>query len=141
MKTKYLLIAGIALAAGLSCNFAQSVAVPPSPLPAEPMGDRGRKHGEHGPLSTLNLTPDLKTRIETVMKDTRPKMQAIRTNASLTNEQKKEQLKALRESIRAQMKSILTPEQFEQLQKAKAEWKEKRKQGGCENQTAPSPSA
>jgi Spy/CpxP family protein refolding chaperone len=75
------------------------------------------------------------------MKDTRPKMQAIRTNASLTNEQKKEQLKALRESIRAQMKSILTPEQFEQLQKAKAEWKEKRKQGGCENQTAPSPSA
>lgn len=140
MKAKFLLIAGLAIAASLPCNFGQSVAVPPSPLPAEPVGGGGRDHGGRGPLSTLNLTPDQKTRVETVMKDARPKMQAIRTNASLTDDQKREQLKALHESIRTQMKSILTPEQFEQLQKAKAEWKEKRREGGCQKQTAPTPS-
>jgi hypothetical protein len=51
-----------------------------------------------------------------ILEDEAPKVEAIKANASLTNLQKMEQLRALHEQTNPQVQALLSPQQYEQLQ-------------------------
>ena len=139
MKATLTLIAALALATSAANTMAQT----PAPSPAqsgECPGGKHHKHDGNGPLAALNLTPDQKAKIDVLRADLHSKTETIRSNAALTPEQKKEQIKALREANRTQVEAILTPDQLAQLQKAKAEHKEHHKHGGdAAPQASPTP--
>lgn len=71
----------------------------------------------------LNLTDAQKQQMEQVRTDFRTKMQAIRSNNSLSAEQKKEQMKTLMNQQKEQTKAILTPEQVQKMESFRKEKK------------------
>ena len=63
----------------------------------------------------LNLTPQQKEKILPILAAEVPKVNAIKSNNSLSNMQKMQQVRAIHQQTDPQMKSILTPEQYEKL--------------------------
>jgi protein CpxP len=64
----------------------------------------------------LQLTPEQKTQLIPILRAEAPKVRAIKADASLSKIQKLEQLKAIHDETDPQVKSILTPEQYQKLQ-------------------------
>jgi len=64
----------------------------------------------------LNLTPAQKTQLMPILEADAPKLEAIKSNTSLGPLQKMEQLKAIHAQSDPQIKAILNPQQYEQLQ-------------------------
>ena len=64
----------------------------------------------------LNLTPQEETQLIPILETEAPKLRAIKSDPSLTNVQKLEQLKAVHDQTDPQVKAILTPEQYEKWQ-------------------------
>jgi periplasmic protein CpxP/Spy len=83
-----------------------------------------------GKFEGLNLTDEQKAKMKAVWESKKPQLKAIRENTSLTPEQKKEKLKTLRDSIKNEMKAILTPEQQKTLEEKKSKMGEMRKKVG-----------
>jgi hypothetical protein len=69
----------------------------------------------------LNLSPDQKLKLIPILRAEAPKVEAIKTNASLTPIQKLEQLKAVHDETDPQVKAILTPDQYQTLQRIRRE--------------------
>lgn len=80
-------------------------------------GDRMQKMAEQ-----LNLTEAQKNQIKPIFEESHTQSKAIRQNAQLTPEQKREQMKQIRKSTMEKVHAILTVEQREKM-------KEMRKQG------------
>jgi biopolymer transport protein ExbB/TolQ len=82
----------------------------------------------------LQLTADQKTKLKTYFEGERKKMQDMRADTSLTREQRQEKMRAVRENLNKEMKSVLTPDQFtkweKERDKMREEMKQKAKQGG-----------
>jgi Spy/CpxP family protein refolding chaperone len=64
----------------------------------------------------LNLTPQQKEKVLPILAAEVPKVQAIKNDNSLGKIQKIQQLKAIHQQADPQMKSILSPEQYQKLQ-------------------------
>ncbi len=64
----------------------------------------------------LNLTPQQKMQLMPILKADAPKLEAVKNNTSLGPLQKMEQIKAIHAQTDPQIKSILNPQQYEQLQ-------------------------
>ncbi len=64
----------------------------------------------------LNLSPEQKMQLMPILKEEAPKVEAIKSNTSLTGMQKMEQLRALHEQTNPQVQKILSPQQYQQLQ-------------------------
>lgn len=64
----------------------------------------------------LNLTPQQKMQLMPILKADAPKLEAVKNNTSLGPLQKLEQMKAIHAQSDPQIKSILNPQQYEQLQ-------------------------
>jgi periplasmic protein CpxP/Spy len=78
----------------------------------------------------LKLTADQKTKLKTYLEGERKKNQDIRADTSLTREQRQEKMRAVRDDLSKEMKSVLTSEQFtkwEKDQKAREEARQKAK--------------
>lgn len=93
-------------------------AAPPAPGPgAHGMGRAGaaRRPGIMRALQRLNLTPDQKTQIRNLLQTQRQKVQSLRQDASLTPEQRQDNIKQIRQSTHQQVLGILTPEQQAKL--------------------------
>jgi Spy/CpxP family protein refolding chaperone len=65
----------------------------------------------------LNLTDDQKAKVKPILEARDQKMHDLRGDTSLTPEDRRAKMKALRDDIITQMKAVLTPEQFEKWQK------------------------
>ena len=93
--------------------------------------DTGRHHhnGHHMMMKQLNLTADQQAQLKTIHENERKEMEALKTK-SLTAEQFKTQRKDLHNKYKAQMQSVLTPEQKNQVEKFKAERKDHRGKKG-----------
>jgi Spy/CpxP family protein refolding chaperone len=76
----------------------------------------------------LNLTDDQVASLKKSHEDMAQKFKAIRDDKSLSEDQKKAQLKDLREQQQNSLKSILTPDQLQKLQQEKQERKSHRHQ-------------
>lgn len=85
----------------------------------------GKHHrGQHEmAMKDLNLTADQKTRLKTIREEQRKEMEALKSNTSLTDAQKKEQRKQLHDKYKSQFESVLTPAQKAEAEKKRAEWK------------------
>ena len=71
-----------------------------------------------GQLATqLALTPEQKGQLMPILVAEAPKVKAIKADSSLTKIQKVQRLKALHDETDPQVKAILSPEQYEQLQR------------------------
>jgi Spy/CpxP family protein refolding chaperone len=64
----------------------------------------------------LNLTPQQEKQLMPILEADAPKIQAIKNNQSLGPLQKLEQIKAIHAQSDPQVKAILNPQQYQQLQ-------------------------
>jgi Spy/CpxP family protein refolding chaperone len=64
----------------------------------------------------LNLTPQQKEKVLPILINEAPKVQAIKTDNSLSSMQKMQQLRAIHQQSDPQMKAILSPQQYQKLQ-------------------------
>ena len=74
-------------------------------------GDHAGKMQHAQMWDDLNLTQDQKDKMKKLREDNMSKMDAIKNNSSLTDDQKQEQMKTMREDQRKSMEAILTDEQ------------------------------
>lgn len=82
--------------------------------------DEMKGHGEGAAkLKEANLTKEQRSQLRDQMQAMKSKMDAIKNNASLTPEQKNEQMKALKASNKEAFKNVLTPEQIEKMKAQK----------------------
>ena len=61
----------------------------------------------------LNLTPEQTAKLQTIVRERMEKMRALRQDTSLSSEERREKFQAGREELLAEVKKVLTPEQFE----------------------------
>jgi Spy/CpxP family protein refolding chaperone len=85
--------------------------------------ERGKEMGEKKKQAykDLNLTSEQSAKLKANREASKAKMDAIRNNSSLTEEQKKAQIKELKKTSKADMKNILTAEQIQKMQQMKKE--------------------
>jgi hypothetical protein len=83
--------------------------------PAAP-GASGQAQKLEALAKQLNLTPQQKMQLLPILQADAPKIQEIKNNTSLGPLQKMEQLKAVHAQSDPQIKAILNPQQYEQLQ-------------------------
>jgi hypothetical protein len=63
----------------------------------------------------LNLSPQQKMQLVPILQSEAPKVEAIKADSSLSRFQKLEQLKVVHDQTDPQVRSILTPEQYQKL--------------------------
>lgn len=80
-------------------------------------------------MEALNLTAEQKAKAAPIFEKARADTRAVKDDGTLTPEQKKEKIRAIRQSTNQQLQPILTPEQNQQLQDMAAKHKEKRSKG------------
>ena len=96
---------------------------------------QGKKGEKRGPAvqervdrmaEELKLTDEQKTKVKAVFEEQSKKQQELRSESSLTPEQRREKAQGMREETNKKMKGILTPDQYTKWEKRAAEM---RKQG------------
>src|SRR5580692_7855666 len=76
------------------------------------MGMRG---GLQAAVESLNLTDDQKAKVKDIFADARARHQAVSSDTSLTDDQKKAKWKELHEGTLAKVNAVLTPDQQTEL--------------------------
>ncbi len=122
------LVAGTLLAWTLALHAQNATNTPPpappagGPPPGAPPGGpgmRGRPNFD-AVAQQLNLTDDQKPKFRSIMESRMQKMRALRQDpdfASMSPEDRGAKMRAIQDDTEAQMKALLTPEQFEKWQK------------------------
>lgn len=109
MKAFVTRMAAVALAFGMSLSLA-----PASHAQAAAAAGKAQKF--QALAKQLNLTPQQEKQLMPILQADAPKLEAIKNNTSLGPLQKMQQLKAIHEQSDPQVKAILNPQQYEQLQ-------------------------
>jgi len=90
-------------------------------------GNRGDMGGQAAFLKKeLNLTADQETKLKSIFEEFRTKAQGLRSNSSLSQEQRKEQMKSLAQQYMSQGKAVLTPEQAKKFDELKGKRQHRR---------------
>jgi Spy/CpxP family protein refolding chaperone len=112
--TKHAFIALAAVAGLLNFQPAACAAEKPAAAPAA-AGERAGALRERMQETAreLNLTPEQKEKLQTIVRERMEKLRDLRQDTSLSREEKLAKFKAGREEITAEVKKVLTPEQFE----------------------------
>lgn len=118
MKILNVLLVGIALFAGVTSVSAQEKA---KKTPAE----RAEMHTEKM-TKALGLTADQRAKVAELNLGIAMKNEAIRNNQNMSKELKKESLKGNHDARMAQLKLILTEEQYKKAQEHEAQMKAKK---------------
>jgi protein CpxP len=107
----------------------------PAPSQPAPTGDaaQGRAPGQSEDNDNpLNLTDEQKAKLQPIIADENKQMDAVRSDTSLTTDQKIQKANQIRSDASPKIRAILTPEQLQKL--AQLQEKAKRQR---ENQSAP----
>lgn len=128
-KTILTVLAAFALTAGIASVSANST-VQNTPSSTSSTGDTGDHSGRARLAQALGLTPRQISQIKTLRQNFQSQAEAIRDNVNLSDAQKKTQLKALRHQAKAQLQTILTPDQQAKLQQIRQARREARENGG-----------
>jgi Spy/CpxP family protein refolding chaperone len=114
----------LGLLAGLAVPFASAK---PQAAPAAQTHEKGM--GMHdkmqAALDSLNLTDDQKAKVKDILADAKTKHQAVKTDASLNEEQKHAKMKELHEGLLTKLNEVLTPDQQAELKSKMADAKAK----------------
>ncbi len=112
MKVEKLLGGIVCLVAALSVNVAQPrPAVPPQAAAR----DGGMRDRLQAAVESLNLTDEQKPKVKDIFADVKTKRQAIFTDSSLSEDQKKAKMKELHEGTMSKLNEVLTPDQQAEL--------------------------
>ena len=122
MKTKNVRILAVLTVGGLLAlgTFAQAQE---TNKPGKPPGDRqgppgdmrrGDNMKEHldKMAEDLGLSDDQKTKVQAAINEQREKMQALRNDTSLSQDDRRAKMKEMRDTMNEKMKTILTAEQY-----------------------------
>jgi periplasmic protein CpxP/Spy len=82
---------------------------------AAPQGRAGMRDMLQQAVQELNLNDDQKSKVKDIFTDAKTKREAIFQDSSLSQDQKKDKMKALREDTLSKVNGVLTPEQQTQL--------------------------
>lgn len=108
-------LAAGALIAGNAPLFAQNTNPPP---PASEHGHGMRGHQDL--VKTLNLTDEQKPKFQEIMKNSMQQRKGLREDASLSSEDRRTKMQAIKRETDQKLKDLLTPEQFAKYQEATA---------------------
>ena len=112
---RLLSLTALALAIGSSAAFAQ-VSAPNAPTPAPVQRHAHNPHKAAMRIGQqLGLSPDQTAKLEPILADRQQKVQALRADTSLTDSQRKQQMKTIHQTERMQLSNVLTPDQMKQL--------------------------
>ena len=112
--TKHLLIALAALAGTLTLQPLARAATTNDPtIPATSDRAGAMRDRMQDTARELNLTPEQTAKLQTIVRERMEKMRAVRQDTSLSSEERREKFQAGREELLAEVKKVLTPEQFE----------------------------
>ena len=109
MKSRLILVRGAVLFFCMSAIFAGKLV---AQTPAEKLQSISQ---------VLNLSPQQKDQLLPILKAEAPKLEAIKSNPSLSKRDKRKELKSIHDQADPQVKAILSPTQYGQ-------WKDIRKQ-------------
>jgi Spy/CpxP family protein refolding chaperone len=114
MKVEKLLggIVCLGMVAALSVTVAQGRPAVPAQAAARDGGMRDRLQAA---VESLNLTEEQKPKVKDIFADVKTKRQAIFTDSSLSDDQKKAKMKELHEGTMAKLNEVLTPDQQAEL--------------------------
>jgi Spy/CpxP family protein refolding chaperone len=121
---RFLLSTALTLALTGTAAFAQQ-AQPTLPENSSPNANAPYHHrGHHAPnpqkqaemiSKKLNLSADQTAKLAPILADRDQKTQALFQDQSLTQDQRRTQMKAIRDNTQQQLSSVLTPDQMQQL--------------------------
>ena len=103
---------GIVAALAVPVALANSQATPAPQAAGKEMGMHG---GLQAAVESLNLTDDQKAKVKDIFADAKTKRQAVSSDASLSDEQKKAKMKELHSATMTKLNEVLTPEQQTEL--------------------------
>ena len=109
MKNNFARVASLTLMAGFCLAIAPN-------SQAQAAAAAGQAQKLAALAKQLNLSPQQEQQLMPILKADAPKLEAIKNNASLGPLQKMQQVKAIHEQSDPQIKAILNPQQYEQLQ-------------------------
>jgi Spy/CpxP family protein refolding chaperone len=112
--TKHTLIALAAVAGTLALQpLARAADIKETTPP--PAGDRfaALRERMQETAKELNLTPEQKEKLQAIIRSQTEKLRSLRQDTSLSAEEKRSKFQAIRDEITAEVKKVLTPEQFE----------------------------
>jgi Spy/CpxP family protein refolding chaperone len=92
-------------------NGGQDQAKPPA---ASQPASRAHEHGRNR-FAALNLSDDQKAQIKKIHEEARAKREKVMADSSLSDTVKQQKTRAIRHAAMEQARSVLTPEQREQL--------------------------
>jgi Spy/CpxP family protein refolding chaperone len=104
---------GLIMALAVPVALAKSQATPPPQAAGKEKGMHGG--GLQAAVESLNLTDEQKAKVKDIFADAKTKGQAVSSDTTLSDEQKKAKLKELHGSIMAKVNEVLTPEQQTEL--------------------------
>jgi Spy/CpxP family protein refolding chaperone len=86
----------------------------------------------------LNLTDDQTSQVKTIFEDSRTKMEALRSNSSLSQDDRRSQMMSLRKAENDKIEALLTPDQKTKYAALQQQMRG-RMRGGPPNGEAPPP--
>jgi protein CpxP len=140
--TRILLNSALAVTLATTAAFAQQS----TQQPAQPSGDATAQqpagqyghHGRHGKMDPqkaaqhlgkrLNLSADQTAKLEPIFANQQQKMAALRSNTSLSDDQRREQARAIMKNTHDQLAGVLTPDQMQQLKSMRHNFRGGRRQ-------------
>ena len=151
------LILNSALAVTLAATAAfaqQSTQQPTQPsgdaTTQQPTGKYGH-HGRHGKMDPqkaaqhlgkrLNLSADQTAKLEPIFATQQQKMTELRSNTSLTQDQRRERARAIFKDTHDQLATVLTPDQMQQLKSMRHNFRGGRRQQQQQPEASTPPSA
>src|SRR6266849_4661621 len=116
MKIKKMLAGLVSLGLVAALAVPGALAKPQTaPAPQTAAKEMGMHGGLEAAVGSLNLTDDQKAKVKDIFADVKTKKQALSSDASLSEEQKKAKMKELHSATMAKLNEVLTPEQQTEL--------------------------
>lgn len=78
----------------------------------------------------MQLTPDQKVKIASIVDDENKQIEAVRNDSSMSLEQKQQKVMQIRQEGSPKIKAILTPEQLQKLTAIQQRMRQEQQQGG-----------
>jgi periplasmic protein CpxP/Spy len=103
---------------------------PPGAMQSQnPNGSMHRAHGQDDELAKLNLTDDQKAQVKKIREDSKTQMDALKSDTTLTPDQRQAKAKEIHKSSHEQIVQLLTPEQRKQMRSDEMARKAAKQQG------------
>ncbi|HTF70752.1 MAG TPA: hypothetical protein VK638_49585 [Edaphobacter sp.] len=124
---RFLLTSALALTLTAPVAFSQQAAQPPSndaTTAQQPADQSGRRHHHNfDPQKAaqhigkrLGLSADQTAKLEPILATQQQKVASLRSDTSLTPDQRREQFRAIHKDTQTELATVLTPDQLQQLQ-------------------------